>query len=89
MMNSSHLMPHFSQLSPSRFGQQPVQRFSHGRSVGARGGEWNHVKAQAQAPLSNFSSVGPRSPGSNNSAPWGTLTSLPIYIIFKLFFELC
>lgn len=73
MMNPSHLMPHFS---PSRLGQQPVQRYSHGRSMGARGGDWNHVKVQA--PLSNFSSGGPRSPGSNNSAPWGRRGNHPI-----------
>ncbi|KAI3807915.1 hypothetical protein L1987_23853 [Smallanthus sonchifolius] len=76
MMNSSHLMPHFSQFSPSRLGQQPVQRFSHGRSLGARGGEWNHVKAQG--PFLNFNSGGPRSPGSNNSAPWGRRGNHPI-----------
>ncbi|KAK9050047.1 hypothetical protein SSX86_030984 [Deinandra increscens subsp. villosa] len=69
MMNSSHLTPHISQFTPSRLGQQPVQRFSHGRSMGARGGEWNHVKVQV--PLSNFGSGGQRSPGSNNNAPWG------------------
>ncbi|KAI3705940.1 hypothetical protein L1987_76189 [Smallanthus sonchifolius] len=76
MMNSSHLMPHFSHFAPSRLGQQPVQRFSHGRSVGARGGEWNHVKVQA--PLSNYSSGGQRSPGSNNNAPWGRRGNHPI-----------
>ncbi|KAI3762331.1 hypothetical protein L1987_52758 [Smallanthus sonchifolius] len=76
MMNSSHLMPHFSQFSPSRLGQQPVQRFSHGRSLGARGGEWNHVKAQA--PFLNFNSGGPRSPGSYNTAPWGRRGNHPI-----------
>ncbi|KAI3757021.1 hypothetical protein L6452_04554 [Arctium lappa] len=75
MMTPSHLMPHFSQFSPSRLGQQPVQRFTHGRSIGIRGGEWNHVKVQA--PLSNFNSGGPRSPGSN-SAPWGRRGNHPI-----------
>lgn len=75
MMTPSHLMPHFSQFSPSRLGQQPVQRFTHGRSMGIRGGEWNHVKVQA--PLSNFNSGGPRSPGSN-SAPWGRRGNHPI-----------
>ncbi|KAJ9546123.1 hypothetical protein OSB04_025830 [Centaurea solstitialis] len=75
MMTPSHLMPHFSQFSPSRLGQQPVQRFNHGRSMGIRGGEWNHVKVQA--PLSNFNSGGPRSPGSN-SAPWGRRGNHPI-----------
>lgn len=74
MMTPSHLMPHFSQFSPSRLGQQPVQRFNHGRSMGIRGAEWNHVK---QAPLSNFNSGGPRSPGSS-SAPWGRRGNHPI-----------
>ncbi|XP_076946169.1 dual specificity protein kinase YAK1 homolog [Bidens hawaiensis] len=70
MMNSSHLIPHFS---PSRLGQPPVQRY--GRSMGStRGGEWNHFKA----PLPNFNSGGPRSPGSNNSAPWGRRGNHPI-----------
>ncbi|KAD4584138.1 hypothetical protein E3N88_21739 [Mikania micrantha] len=73
MMNSSHLTPHFT---PSRLGQQPVQRFSHGRSMGSRGGEWGHVKVQA--PLSSFSSGGQRSPGSNNNAPWGRRGNHPI-----------
>lgn len=71
MMNPSQYMPHFSQFSPSRLGQQPSPRYTHGRSMGGvRGGEWNHMKVQA--PHSNFNSGGPRSPGSNNSAPWGT-----------------
>ncbi|KAJ0438138.1 putative protein kinase CMGC-DYRK-YAK family [Helianthus annuus] len=74
MMHSSHLTPHFSQFAPSRLGQQ--QRFSHGRSMGARGGEWNHVKVQP--PLSNYSSVGQRSPGSNNNAPWGRRGNHPM-----------
>nr|XP_043614835.1 dual specificity protein kinase YAK1 homolog [Erigeron canadensis] len=73
-MINSHLVPHFSQFSPSRLGQQPVQRFNHGRSMGNRGGEWNHVKVP---PLSNFNSGGPRSPGSN-SAPWGRRGNHPI-----------
>lgn len=73
-MSPSHLTPHFSQFPPSRLGQQPAQRFSHGRSMGAggRGGEWNH-HAKVQTPLSNYSSAGQRSPGSNNNAPWGML----------------
>lgn len=76
MANPSHFMPHSSQFSPSRLGQPPVQRFSHGRSMGSRGGEWNHGKVQP--PLSNFNSGGPRSPGSNNNAPWGRRGNHPI-----------
>ncbi|XP_071713015.1 dual specificity protein kinase YAK1 homolog [Rutidosis leptorrhynchoides] len=74
--HSSHLMPHFSQFSPSRLGQQHVQRFGHGRSMGGRGGEWNHVKVQP--PHSNFNPGGPRSPGSNINAPWGRRGNHPI-----------
>ncbi|GJT90534.1 dual specificity protein kinase YAK1 [Tanacetum coccineum] len=77
MMNPSQYMPHFSQFSPSRLGQQPAPRYTHGRSMGGvRGGEWNHMKVQA--PHSNFNSGGPRSPGSNNSAPWGRRGNHPI-----------
>ncbi|PWA77126.1 YAK1-like protein [Artemisia annua] len=77
MMNPSQYMPHFSQFSPSRLGQQPAPRYTHGRSMGGvRGGEWNHIKVQA--PHSNFNSGGPRSPGSNNSAPWGRRGNHPI-----------
>lgn len=89
MMTTSHIIPtHYSQFSPSRLGQQPVQRFNHGRSMGIRGAEWNHVK---QAPLSNFNSGGPRSPGSS-SAPWGiVLATWPILtflLLLKLYIEL-
>ncbi|XP_076954255.1 dual specificity protein kinase YAK1 homolog [Bidens hawaiensis] len=78
-MSPSHLTPHFSQFPPSRLGQQPVQRFSHGRSMGAggRGGEWNH-HGKVQAPLSTYSSAGQHSPGSSNNAPWGRRGNHPI-----------
>ncbi|KAE8679024.1 YAK1-related protein 1 isoform 4 [Hibiscus syriacus] len=69
----SHFMPHTTQNSPSRLGQQTVQRFSHGRSTGARGSEWNQMKIQL--PPSSFNSGGPRSPGNStfsNGMPWGT-----------------
>lgn len=78
------MMPQVSPFSPSRLGQQPVQWFSHWRSMGAHGGEWNHV---FQAPISSFNTQGPHSPGSNNSSPWGTLPTLPYIFLFKLFFE--
>ncbi|KAL4557281.1 hypothetical protein LXL04_035454 [Taraxacum kok-saghyz] len=78
MMTPSHLMPHFSQFSPSRLGQQqqPGQRFNP-RGMGIRGAEWNHGKQPPNSNL-NFNSGGgggggPRSPrsSSSSSAPWG------------------
>ncbi|XP_021281683.1 dual specificity protein kinase YAK1 isoform X3 [Herrania umbratica] len=75
----SHFMPHMTQNSPSRLGQQPVQRFNHGRSTVARGSEWNHMKVQL--PPSSFSSGGQRSPGNSsfsNGMPWGRRTSHPV-----------
>jgi len=72
MSKPSYFTPHISQNSPSRLGQQPPQRFSHGRPT-VRGSEWNHIKVQP--PSSSFNSGGQRSPGSsslNNSMPWGT-----------------
>uniref|UniRef100_A0A6N2N1B8 Uncharacterized protein n=1 Tax=Salix viminalis TaxID=40686 RepID=A0A6N2N1B8_SALVM len=71
MSKPSYFTPHISQNSPSRLGQQPLQRFSHGRPT-ARGSEWNHIKVQP--PSSSLNSGGQRSPGSsslNNSMPWG------------------
>ncbi|KAJ6756906.1 hypothetical protein OIU74_026206 [Salix koriyanagi] len=71
MSKPSYFTPHISQNSPSRLGQQPLQRFSHGRPT-ARGSEWNHTKVQP--PSSSLNSGGQRSPGSsslNNSMPWG------------------
>ncbi|KAG5559097.1 hypothetical protein RHGRI_008870 [Rhododendron griersonianum] len=63
---SSHLMPH---SSPSRLGQQPVQRLNHGRSTAGRGSEWNHTKVQ---PSSSSSGVS-HSPGNSlfsNGTSW-------------------
>ncbi|KAF8376942.1 hypothetical protein HHK36_030313 [Tetracentron sinense] len=68
MPKSSHLMPHFSQNTPSRFGQ----RFSHGKSTFVRGGEWSHSNVQPSPPDHNTG--GPRSPGNNtfaNGMSWG------------------
>lgn len=70
MSKPFHFMPHISQNSPSRFGHQPVQRFTHGRPP--QGGEWNQIKVGP--PPSSFSSVGQRSPRNNsltNSMAWG------------------
>nr|KJB82258.1 hypothetical protein B456_013G185200 [Gossypium raimondii] len=67
----SHFMPHTTQNYPSRLGQQTAQRFNPGRSTGARGGEWNHMKVQLPP---SFNSGGPRSPGNStfsNGMPWG------------------
>ncbi|KOM32071.1 hypothetical protein LR48_Vigan01g162700 [Vigna angularis] len=64
-----HLMPHILHNSPSRFGHQSVQRYTHGRPP--QGADWNQIKIQAP---SGFGSVGPRSPRSNsftNSMTWG------------------
>nr|XP_023877003.1 dual specificity protein kinase YAK1 homolog isoform X2 [Quercus suber] len=74
MSKTSHFMPHISQNSPSRLGQQqPGQRFNYGRSTKVRIGEWNHMKVQP--PPASFNSGGPRSPGNssfNNGMSWGT-----------------
>ncbi|CAK7333773.1 unnamed protein product [Dovyalis caffra] len=51
MSKPSYFTPHVSQNSPSRLGQQPLQRFSHGRPAG-RGSEWNHIKVQPLLPAS-------------------------------------
>ncbi|CAK9165992.1 unnamed protein product [Ilex paraguariensis] len=75
MTKPSNFMPQFVQNSPSRFGQQPVQRFNHGRSTAVRGSEWNHVKVQAS--LSSFNSGGPRSPGSHSTS-WGRRGNHPV-----------
>uniref|UniRef100_A0A1S3DVJ8 Dual specificity protein kinase YAK1 homolog n=2 Tax=Cicer arietinum TaxID=3827 RepID=A0A1S3DVJ8_CICAR len=42
MSKPFHLMPHILQNSPSRFGHQPVQRFTHGRPP--HGNDWNQIK---------------------------------------------
>ncbi|GMI85441.1 yeast YAK1-related gene 1 [Hibiscus trionum] len=75
----SHFIPHTAQNSPSRLGQQTVQRFIHGRSTGARGSEWNHMKVQL--PPSSFNSGGPHSPGNStfsNGMPWGRRANHPV-----------
>lgn len=67
----SHFMPHISQSSPSRLGQQP-QRYNHGRSISVRGSDWNHMKVQPPPP--SFNSGGPHSPGNSsfsNGMSWG------------------
>ncbi|KAE9614509.1 hypothetical protein Lal_00012119 [Lupinus albus] len=83
MSKPLHLMPpHISQNSPSRFRQQSVERFTHGRPRHG-GGDWNQIKVQA--PSSGFSSVGQHSPRNNsftNSMTWGrrmnpAVSSLP------------
>lgn len=68
----SHFMPQYSYNSLSRLGQQPAQKFNHGRSTSTfnRGSEWHST---AQPPSSSFNS-GPRSPGSGsfvNVLSWG------------------
>lgn len=67
-MAASHFTPHVSQNSPSRLGQQPTQRFTHGRRNAGRGSDWNHIKAQL--PPSNSKS--PRSSSFTDGVPWGT-----------------
>ncbi|RDY02341.1 hypothetical protein CR513_14211, partial [Mucuna pruriens] len=77
MSKHFHLMPHVLQNSPSRFGHQSVQRFTHGRPP--QGAEWNQFKIQA--PSSGFSSGGPRSPRNNsftNSMTWGRRMNPPV-----------
>ncbi|KAG4112445.1 hypothetical protein ERO13_D13G163000v2 [Gossypium hirsutum] len=74
----SHFMPHTTQNYPSRLGQQTAQRFNPGRSTGARGGEWNHMKVQLPP---SFNSGGPRSPGNStfsNGMPWGRRANHPV-----------
>ncbi|XP_048325580.2 dual specificity protein kinase YAK1 homolog isoform X1 [Ziziphus jujuba] len=73
----SHLMPHISQSSPSRLGQQP-QRFNHGRPISLRN-DWNHMKVQP--PPSSFNSGGPHSPGNSsfsNGMSWGRRANHPV-----------
>ncbi|KGN50407.1 dual specificity protein kinase YAK1 homolog isoform X2 [Cucumis sativus] len=75
----SHLMPHNSHNSPSRLGQQPVQRFNQGRSTNVRGYEWSPVKIQP--PLPTYNSGGPRSPGSGSfgsGMTWGFRANQPV-----------
>lgn len=80
MSKPPHFVPHFSQNSPSRLGQQPVQRYNHGSPPVNRGGEWNNIKVHP--PPSGFNSGGPRSPGnssfSNGGSSWGRRASHPV-----------
>lgn len=72
MSKPFHLMPHVLQNSPSRFGHQSVQRYTHGRPPQVN--DWNQIKIQT--PPSGFSSVGPRSPRNasfTSSMAWGIL----------------
>ncbi|KAL0313748.1 UNVERIFIED_CONTAM: RNA polymerase sigma factor sigA [Sesamum calycinum] len=61
MTNQSYFMPHSAQSSPSRLGQQPIQRHNLGRSAPFRDGEWSHLNVQAPQ-----YSGGLRSPGSKD-----------------------
>lgn len=84
MSKPFHLMPHILQNSPSRFGHQPVQRFTHGRPP--HGNDWNQIKIQAP---SGFSNVGPRSPRNasfTSSMTWGIYYYLPHGSIHPLCF---
>lgn len=70
----SHLMPHTSQSSPSRLGQQH-QRFNHGRPVNTvRSNDWNHMKIQQNPSSHNSGAVGSHTAGNSsfsNSMSWG------------------
>lgn len=69
MSKPFHLTPHNLQNSPSRFGHQSVQRFTHGRPP--QGNDWNQIKIP---PPSGFNSVGPHSPRNASfasSMTWG------------------
>lgn len=86
MSKPSHFMPHVSQNSPSRLGQQSLPCFNHGRSA-FRGSEWNHIKVQP--PESSFSG-GPLSPGNsslNNGVPWGTSFQIDMSLPFVSLFH--
>ncbi|KAL6972265.1 dual specificity protein kinase yak1 [Sarracenia purpurea var. burkii] len=79
MTKPLHFVTHFPQSSPSRFGQQPVQQFNHGRSMAVRGSEWNHIKVQPSP--SSFNSGDPHSPGNSlfsNGTPWGPRGNHPV-----------
>ncbi|GAB2286494.1 hypothetical protein Dimus_020893 [Dionaea muscipula] len=79
----SLFVPHLSQNSPSRFGQQTVQQFNHWGSYAMHARDVPHPKLQPH-PVA-FSSGGPHSPGNsscNDIAPWGhranySITSMP------------
>lgn len=75
MSKPSHLMPHASQSSPSRLGQQH-QRYSHGRPIAAvRGSDWNPMKVQP--PPSGYNS-GTGNSSFGNSMAWGRRANHPI-----------
>lgn len=77
MSKPSHFVPHISQNSPSRLGQQPIQRLNHGRSTAGRGSDWSQTKPSPP----NFSSGGPRSPGNSsfsNGMSWGRRANHPV-----------
>ncbi|GKV07459.1 hypothetical protein SLEP1_g19236 [Rubroshorea leprosula] len=79
MPKTSHFIPHMMQSSPSRLGQQPVQRYNHRRTTAARGNEWNHMSIDL--PPSNHNSGGPRSPGNSsfsNGMHWGRRANHPV-----------
>jgi hypothetical protein len=83
MSKPFHLMPHISQNSPSRFGHQSVQRYTHGRPP--QGSDWNQIKIQAP---SGFSNMGPRSPRNasfTGNMSWG-IYYLPHCFIHPLCF---
>lgn len=84
MSKPSHFVPHISQNSPSRLGQQPIQRLNHGRSTAGRGSDWSQTKPSPP----NFSSGGPRSPGNSsfsNGMSWGNYPLSWISNLFILF----
>ncbi|XP_042506611.1 dual specificity protein kinase YAK1 homolog [Macadamia integrifolia] len=75
----SHLMPHFSSNSLSRFGQQPPQQLN--QSTFVRGGDWNHPKVRAPP---NCTTGGPSSPSNSsfaNGMNWGRGSGHPITTI--------
>lgn len=91
MSKPSHFVPHISQNSPSRLGQQPIQRLNYGRSTASRGnvGDWSQTKPSPPS----FNSGGPRSPGSGsfgNGMSWGNypLSWLSNVFLFH-FFSFC
>ncbi|XP_041009722.1 dual specificity protein kinase YAK1 homolog [Juglans microcarpa x Juglans regia] len=79
MSKPSHIASHISQNSPSRLGQQTVQRFNNGRPPNSRTDEWNHMNVHP--PFSSFTSGGPRSPGNSslsNGMSWGRRSNHPV-----------
>ncbi|PON77601.1 Serine/threonine protein kinase [Parasponia andersonii] len=77
----SHLMPHTSQSSPSRLGQQH-QRFNHGRPMNTvRNNEWNHVKVQQSPSSYNSGPGGSHTTGNSsfsNGVSWGRRANHPV-----------